>query len=573
MFQINYQKLRKIEWTHFKCDAESTYNPYQVSPVQGYNPIYAKFFTMSDINYNQICLKTSKEFFDPNTLICNNKKIKGKTHIKYAPLLDPIHYLIGKYDHHKDGLTKLPDLSGNCFPKIADANNSSYVDCFFNFLCSKMKNYHQFPNAIDFYGSYLGVQDEFRFDATDDFSYLQESEFFKNKKDILYRVENESESKSESDLVRQNVKNTHGNRPKVSIQDDIDVNIVDQCFVEESTEINETNMEVIFQMKKETESGDDSDADSDDSSNNSQISVSDDDEDEDEDKDEDEDEDEDDNDDKEGDNESEEGDNESEESEESEYDIYVYIRKFPVQMICMEKCDGTLDELLENDELGDDEIESALTQVVFSLLVFQKCFSFTHNDLHTNNIAYVETNMKYIVYTYDNQKYYIPTHGRIFKMIDFGRAIYKFQDKLFCSDSFAPGGDANSQYNFPPFLNEKKDVLEPNMSFDLCRLGCSMFDFVFDEDDDTTDIQNMNRLQRTILRWCTDDSGKNILYKKNGDERYPNFKLYKMISRLVHQNTPQNEVSLPMIQTYKQKPKSKPKMYEFDIDSLPLYYT
>ena len=70
-----------------------------------------------------------------------------------------------------------------------------------------------------------------------------------------------------------------------------------------------------------------------------------------------------------------------------------------------------------------------------------------------------------------------------------------------------------------------------------------------------------------------DDKGRNILYKKNGDERYPNFKLYKMISRLVHQNTPHNEVSLPMIQTYIQKPKGKPKTYEFELDSLPVYYT
>ena len=37
-----------------------------------------------------------------------------------------------------------------------------------------------------------------------------------------------------------------------------------------------------------------------------------------------------------------------------------------------------------------------------------------------------------------------------------------------------------------------------------------------------------------------DDNGKNILYKKNGEERYPNFKLYKMIARIVHNHTPEN---------------------------------
>ena len=35
---------------------------------------------------------------------------------------------------------------------------------------------------------------------------------------------------------------------------------------------------------------------------------------------------------------------------------------------------------------------------------------------------------------------------------------------------------------------------------------------------------------------------KNILYKANGDERYPDFKLYKMIARLVHNHTPEKQL-------------------------------
>jgi hypothetical protein len=34
----------------------------------------------------------------------------------------------------------------------------------------------------------------------------------------------------------------------------------------------------------------------------------------------------------------------------------------------------------------------------------------------------------------------------------------------------------------------------------------------------------------------------NILYKNNGQERYPDFKLYKMISRCVHNHTPQAQL-------------------------------
>ena len=41
-----------------------------------------------------------------------------------------------------------------------------------------------------------------------------------------------------------------------------------------------------------------------------------------------------------------------------------------------------------------------------------------------------------------------------------------------------------------------------------------------------------------IVNWCKDDKGRNVLYKSNGEERYPDFKLYKMIARTVHSHTP-----------------------------------
>ena len=33
-----------------------------------------------------------------------------------------------------------------------------------------------------------------------------------------------------------------------------------------------------------------------------------------------------------------------------------------------------------------------------------------------------------------------------------------------------------------------------------------------------------------INDWLIDDKGRNILYKTDGEERYPEFKLYKMIT-------------------------------------------
>ena len=50
------------------------------------------------------------------------------------------------------------------------------------------------------------------------------------------------------------------------------------------------------------------------------------------------------------------------------------------------------------------------------------------------------------------------------------------------------------------------------------------------------------RLLVIIVEWCLDDNGLNVLYKNNGADRYPDFKLYKMIARCVHNHTPQAQL-------------------------------
>ena len=80
----------------------------------------------------------------------------------------------------------------------------------------------------------------------------------------------------------------------------------------------------------------------------------------------------------------------------------------------------------------------------------------------------------------------------------------------------------------------------------MCRLGCSIYDFIIDDEEES----EMNELQKTVYRWCLDDSNLSILYKKNGNERYPNFKLYKMIARTVHNHTPQKQLEFPFFNQY-----------------------
>jgi hypothetical protein len=251
---------------------------------------------------------------------------------------------------------------------------------------------------------------------------------------------------------------------------------------------------------------------------------------------------------------------------EKEEPVYCYLHDFPVQMIFQERCTGTLDDLIMQKSIGKDEMIAALFQITMILLTYQKAYDFTHNDLHTNNIMYVSTNQTHINYCFENTWYRVPTYGRIYKLIDFGRAIYRFQDKVFCSDSFAPSGDAYSQYNCEPFLNDSKPRLDPNPSFDLCRLGCSMYDFFADDDTNASH----DPLDTLIKKWCSDDEDKNVVYKKNGQERYAGFKLYKMIARTVHAHTPKNQLTSSAFASFVNSGKNGDGI-TINIDEIPKY--
>ena len=118
-------------------------------------------------------------------------------------------------------------------------------------------------------------------------------------------------------------------------------------------------------------------------------------------------------------------------------------------------------------------------------------------------------------------------------------------------------------------MNNKKPRLDPNYSFDLCRLGTSIYDFIIEDDHKPSQL---DELQKTILRWCKDDNDKNILYKRDGSERYPGFRLYKMISRTVHQHTPEEQLKQPYFSQF-QVDSVEEGAVLMDIDAIPVYST
>jgi hypothetical protein len=611
---INYQKRKNSELFRSLEKPEILF----LSKTQNYIPIYSRFFSLNECNYNNINLNHKwylyniKNRVDTNNITNNlfhcriknieNDEIKNKNiFIKLAPLLDPFKFLVGKYINMSDDkLYTLPDLDSNnqfnCNNKFLDINNSAYVDGFFVYLSSLLKHNYSFNHGLDFYGSFLSIKNNFVINVFDDLDYLSNSDFFNKNKNILFKIDDyehlirnqnnklktikidyTSTAKSTLSLnsinneVFENLFDDNYKSSTLSNNDDIiedtiqiDINDNNDDNIHETNNINTTlkshsssscssrlsytNSE-ISEINEMTESNNDYE-------NNSEYSIK---------------------------SESvwEDCNSYSQEKEESEEDcaeerINATISKFPVQLICMENCENTLDELIINNKLKNDEWFSALMQIIMILITYQKVFSFTHNDLHTNNIMYTETSKKFIVYYYNKKIYKVPTFGKIFKIIDFGRSIYKFQGKLFCSDSFQNGNDAATQYNTEPYFDDKKPRLEPNPSFDLSRLACSIFDYFVDDLDEIKDLNNIiDPVKKIIVEWCLDDKGINLLYKNNGDERYPDFKLYKMIARHVHNHTPQLQLERPEFKqfiiknTLAHEIERNPTIMKVDIDKIP----
>ena len=532
--KLEKEKQEKLEK---KDKKKINYNAFNITELQNYNPIYSWFFEMNENTYNSISLNHPKHFLDLNTVYdeIQQKKIPNSSiHIKYAPLLDPLHYLIGKYEKDTAKLRNLPkyNIETNAIPKITSVYNTAYIDCFFSYLSSKLLNNYEFKNAIDFYGSYIGIQEKFKMDVTDDYEYLLESDYFHAHKNKLYEIETLYED--DHDDEEEEILDEKEKLPKLRLGEECEMEVdifeteIDTTTINKIEDLLEQDLELVYENNDDDNSNEECSLVS-----NSSTDISTEKQDEEED--------------------GSEWSDIDEDISEIEPQIFAYIHNFPVQMICLEKCEGTFDYLLENNELNDEQIISALFQIIMTLIAYQKAYYFTHNDLHTNNIVFIPTKIEYIEYEFSNKKYSVPTYGRIFKIIDFGRSIYKFQDKLFCSDSFATGGDAHTQYNFEPFLNKNKSRLEPNFSFDLSRLGCSLYDFLFNNEDEEVIRKNVlqwTELQELIVRWCTDDNGKNILYKKSGEERYPNFKLYKMIARTVHSCLPEEQLKNPIFEKF-----------------------
>ena len=584
MFSIFYQKNNNKDlFKSLEEIVDSTKN-------QNYIPIYKNFFNINNQNFNNINLnhtynlhlinsKKTENIYNCNLNFGDNQTLSRDSFFKFSPLLDPLKYMTGKYKNiTDDDLLSLPAIEkSKCLEKVNRINNSAYIDSFFSYLSSQLLHEHDFIHGLDFYGSFICIKNNYEFDIIDDLEFLNDSTYFHKNKNIKYNITKSSNINLFSETTRNYKEKIEflDDNLTFEIDDTTELNFND-LFIKNSKPLTVENLKefnlknnVVFEQdisnnkksssssssstscssrtSKTSEESENVSLDSDYMESNSENSNSN----------------------------SEDSDNsENESTLSSNITAKARINEFPVQLISLELMDNTMDELLEldgEDIMEDKEWTSCFFQIIITLITYQKAFNFTHNDLHTNNIMYKNTDKKFIYYLYNSKYYKVPTYGKIYKIIDFGRAIYKYKEKVVMSDSFHPKGDAAGQYNYDCYYNKEKPEIKPNTSFDLCRLGTSLFDFFVDDIVDLN-MDELSPVEKMAVSWCYDDKGKNVLYKNNGTERYPDFKLYKMISRNVHNHDPNEVIKDNLFKPFlSSKKKIGKKSKIINIDKIPSY--
>lgn len=465
--------------------------------------------------------------------------------IKRIHLVDPLAAMEGEYVLPSDGALAAPsNLWKNTLMKINNPLNEAYVDCLFALYASKFVESRISPHWCRCYGTFSARVDTYTYNISEEYDSLRRKPWWNlhQRLGIFKYQQNEETKKSLETLFTQpgealsldDFVSVDADTGAVTATNDITVSEEEPVVTNEEP-VKLTNPKLRLKRMSDSESGSGS------------------------------------------------GSGSSYDSDEVEE--LVEFSNFPVQVSLLEKADGTMDTLLEDedaDDIGMLETKDArwaawLFQVIAGLVVAQHYFGFVHNDLHTNNIMWNGTGVTDIYYRVvkgkDTWYMKIPTYGRLMKIIDFGRASFTVPNVgFFISDAFFPGNDAATQYNCDPFYDsaEGKKV-EPNTSFDLCRLAVSLLESLFpDRPANMTPVKIMSRegaklypetvspIYNLLWEWLTDDAGKNVLRTPAGEERYPDFDLYRALAAEVHNAMPKVQVEKPLFAQFRCNAKDIP---------------
>lgn len=478
-----------------------------------------------------------------------------KTFVKVVHLLNPIDMIKEKYTCPEHPLIPQSENTWKrTLQKLHNHNNQAYVDTVANFVLSRFRELNLTPHCVFYYGSLTGISKSYQYDISNEYdSYRQCRWFWKGMKSHSARltisrsneeIPNFNEIYKEITTCPFDDENEDETcSVELELISNVDISDVDsvKSYNFDNIEENADNVRDIFEINKqitgeplktdiESESEYDSNSDSDD-------------------------------------------------SVELDVDISLEIPNMPVILICQEAHEGVLDNLLDEDTIDTHERGSKgwearwiawLFQIIAALSFLQNAICFTHNDLHSNNILWRKTDAKFLYYrSKDGTVWRVPTFGKIFSIIDFGRSIFRLGKHLWVSDDHWPDQDAGEQYNFGPFFNHTQPKVPPNPSFDLCRLAVSLIDGLFEEappkkkgkvpimseEGSWKMYETTSHLYNLLWNWTVNKEGHTIYQDENGDERYEGFDLYIRIAQDVNNAVPKDQIHKPIFQQFKWKQK------------------
>ena len=443
---------------------------------------------------------------------------------KMTHLLDAYRMIQGSYPVAQHPALPSPGRkSAKVYSKLHDPHNQAYVDTLACYTLSKFREADHSPHFSLFYGAYLAIAKEYYYNITEDFPDMRFEPWFwrqQAKGNFKLLGFNGEEPMDESDPLLEAPEDLSDSESNSS--SDSDSSRVSELYNYKSSEklVDSESLHSASITTASTANSDDSEG-SDDSDYSDEIGK--------------------------------------------EVKLFAALSEFPTMLMFLESNKDTMDSLLDNDEevgfkKGTPEWENTwiawLFQVTAALCQIQSLWAMTHNDLHSNNILWTPTNKPILYYsTLDGRKWKVPTYGKLFRIIDFGRAIYTHNNTLCISDDYLPENEAGSQYNFGPIYDPAHPRVYPNPSFDLCRLSVSIIEALFrdlpeDKDDgcilsdesDRTQNETVSPLFNLLWSWLIDVDGRNVLWNADNSERYPGFDLYSVIAQKVKCAVPREQL-------------------------------
>lgn len=422
--------------------------------------------------------------------------ISGKTvetHRKTTSILNAFRWMRG--DYGSLGLPTSKEVSAEITAKLQSPHTAAYVGA----LASVVLSESDCPNFPKVYGVYCGIAKLFAFDISDDYEDLSERQWFPQNIGKTFQL------RMRPSVGTPQFQHTRETRPKLLVEGDAALGEVADLEREHHSIQSASVTEERGHPQTDESDDDVSTASTEDVFAIESCDCSTD------------------------------GSFCEDDGNESEPFAWADISNIPVVTTVLEKCTGTLYDLLKLDEDPAHHM-AFIAQVVVALAFAQRTFALTHNDLHGNNIMYVPTDREFLSYSLDSVLYCIPTHGYIMKIIDFDRAVFQVrltgmrEAKTFMSDQFQEDEEAGGQYNTEPFYTQKQPEFKANPSFDLARLATSLF---WDMFPGGPAVASSHPLRSILIRWMTLPDHTSVLFGKENPkhDRYHGFNQYKAIAR------------------------------------------